>query len=344
MKKNITINLCGRLFQIDEDAYELLQQYINSLRSSFGLQDGGEEIVDEIETRIAELFDELKSNGIVAITIDHVKDIITRIGKPEQLTGDEEQKEKKGDAWDNARTAAKGLYNNVRTRTAGKKLFRNPNDKMVAGVMSGLAAYTGTDATWWRLGMVVFTMFYGVGILAYIILAIVLPQANLPEEKLQMQGIDVTPQNLAGAVMDHGEPVRQHEGWLREAFSIVMKLVVGFFIVILIIVAFSLALALLGVILGGLFALLMPAADIATLPFVIGDVSFGELWYNHTIMFIGLMLSVLTVLFIPVYAIVHILLSYTKKIKPMGTVQRIICIVLWMIALGCAIKLGYILI
>lgn len=83
MKKNITINLCGRLFQIDEDAYELLQQYINSLRSSFGLQDGGEEIVDDIETRIAELFDELKSNGIVAITIDHVKDIITRIGKPE---------------------------------------------------------------------------------------------------------------------------------------------------------------------------------------------------------------------------------------------------------------------
>ena len=85
MKKNITINLCGRLFQIDEDAYELLQQYINSLRSSFGKQDGGDEIVDDIEARIAELFDELRADGTEAITIDHVKDIITRIGKPEQL-------------------------------------------------------------------------------------------------------------------------------------------------------------------------------------------------------------------------------------------------------------------
>ena len=75
MKKNITINLCGRLFQIDEDAYELLQNYIESLRASFGKQEGGEEIADDIEARVAELFDELKANGTEAITIEHVKDI-----------------------------------------------------------------------------------------------------------------------------------------------------------------------------------------------------------------------------------------------------------------------------
>lgn len=80
MKKNITINLCGRLFQIDEDAYEMLQHYIESLHSSFGRQDGGEEIVDDIESRIAELFDELRQNGTEAITIEHVKEIITRTG------------------------------------------------------------------------------------------------------------------------------------------------------------------------------------------------------------------------------------------------------------------------
>ena len=72
MKKNITLNLCGRLFQIDEDAYELLQQYIESLRSSFGHEEGGEEIADDIEARIAELFDELRQQGIEAITIDKV--------------------------------------------------------------------------------------------------------------------------------------------------------------------------------------------------------------------------------------------------------------------------------
>ena len=75
MKKNITINLCGRLFQIDEDAYEMLQEYIESLRSSFGKQEGCDEIVNDIEARIAELFAELNQQGIEAITIDHVKDI-----------------------------------------------------------------------------------------------------------------------------------------------------------------------------------------------------------------------------------------------------------------------------
>ena len=93
MKKNITINLCGRLFQIDEDAYDMLQNYIESLRSHFGRQTGGDEIVNDIEERVAELFDELKAKGTEAITIDHVKDIITRIGKPEELAGEEGNEE-----------------------------------------------------------------------------------------------------------------------------------------------------------------------------------------------------------------------------------------------------------
>ena len=82
MKKNITINLSGRLFQIDEDACNMLQHYVDSLRSAFGKEEGGDEIVDDIETRIAELFDELKTQGNEAINISHVKDIISRIGRP----------------------------------------------------------------------------------------------------------------------------------------------------------------------------------------------------------------------------------------------------------------------
>ena len=79
MKKNITINLCGRLYQIDEDAYELLSQYLDALRNYFKKQDGGEEIANDIEERVAELFDNLKVQGIEAITIEHVQDIIQRI-------------------------------------------------------------------------------------------------------------------------------------------------------------------------------------------------------------------------------------------------------------------------
>ena len=107
MKKNITINLCGRLFQIDEDAYELLQHYIESLRHSFGKSEGGDEIVDDIEARIAELFTELREQGNEAITIDHVKAIISRIGEPEQLTENEESdKSDKAHKFDSFNSAA----------------------------------------------------------------------------------------------------------------------------------------------------------------------------------------------------------------------------------------------
>ena len=177
MKKNITINLCGRLFQIDEDAYELLQQYIDSLRSSFGKQEGGEEIVDDIEARIAELFDELRQQGIEAINIDHVKDIISRIGKPEELTdndgnengnSDENEDGNKGHRFDSFRSAAQAIEDNVRARTAGKKLYRNPKDKMLTGLCSGLAAYTNSDPVVWRLLFVLLVLIYGVGIITYI--------------------------------------------------------------------------------------------------------------------------------------------------------------------------------
>ena len=85
MKKNITINLLGRLYAIDEDAYELLKRYTDSLRSYFSRREGGEEIADDIEARIAELFDELKASGVQAITIEHVQDIIHRVGSPEEM-------------------------------------------------------------------------------------------------------------------------------------------------------------------------------------------------------------------------------------------------------------------
>lgn len=89
MKKNITINLFGSLYAIDEDAYELLNQYQNNMRRYFSRKEGGEEIAEDIERRIAELFDELKASGVEAITIEHVRDIISRIGNPEEMDGAE---------------------------------------------------------------------------------------------------------------------------------------------------------------------------------------------------------------------------------------------------------------
>ena len=249
MKKNITINLCGRLFQIDEDAYELLQQYIESLRQSFGRKEDGDEIVNDIEARIAELFDELRQQDVEAITIDHVKDIITRIGKPEQLTGEDEGKEEEHKTSSES-SNAQSIFDNIRARTAGKRLYRNPNDQMVAGVLSGLASYTGTDATWWRIGYVLlilgsniflsplFKFFFHSGffsinlglIILYFVLAIAMPTANTPKQVLEMEGKDVTPQNLADVVVEDKQPVQQHRGCLGATLTVILSIIAGLFV------------------------------------------------------------------------------------------------------------------
>ena len=357
MKKNITINLCGRLFQIDEDAYELLQNYIESLRASFGKQEGGAEIADDIEGRIAELFDELKTNGTEAITIDHVKDIITRIGKPEELAGDEDETpngEKEGHRYDSFHTAAQDIREKFRARTAGKRLFRNPNDKMLAGVLSGFAVYTGTDATWWRIGYALLLLgsnfflfpllrlfhlggFFSINltlVLLYFILAIAMPTPSTPKQVLEMKGKDVTPQNLADVVVEDTEPVQpKRRGCLGSVFAVLVSIVAAIFIGFAAFVGIGLLICLLLIIISIIVVFTVPAASGLSLPFDIGYLHLPELISVHpwvvTTFIVGLVLT----LFIPLYAIIHMLLSKAGKVQPMGIGQRILWIVIWLASL-----------
>jgi phage shock protein PspC (stress-responsive transcriptional regulator) len=325
MKKNITINLCGRLFQIDEDAYEMLQHYMDSLRSCFGRQEGGDEIADDIEARIAELFDELKAQGNEAITIDHVKDIITRIGKPEQLADEEE-----GNGENTSRQPGQSIFDNMRASTAGKRLYRNPNDKMVAGVLSGFAAYTNIDVTFWRVGAVLLTLFYGTGILLYLLMVIVLPEAKTPEELLRMEGREVNPQNLANAVIDDHKPMAN--SGIRTVISLLLKVFFGIFVFIAVISGFALAIALIGLIVVTGFALAEPNA--------MAHWELSGIWLHHPVASAVFMVALLSVLIIPLYTIIHMVMSLFKKTKPMGMGQRITWIVLWLVALFVAIPLG----
>lgn len=354
MKKNITINLCGRLFQIDEDAYELLQQYIESLRQSFGHEEGGEEIVNDIEARIAELFSELNQQGIEAITIEHVKDIITRIGKPEELTGEEEKSDNGGHKYDSFRTAAQGFRDNVRARTAGKRLYRNPNDKMVAGVLSGIAAYTASDVTWWRIGYVLLVLgsnflfgpilhvihmgfFFHVNlafILFYFILAIVLPVADTPKQVLEMKGKDVTPQNLADVVVEDKQPVQRRRGCLGSVFSVIFSILVAFFVAIASIVGLVLLVSLLLIIVSLVIVFTVPSVRMS-LPFDIEELHLAELMSVHPWIVIIFVIGLLHAICIPLYAIVHMLLSKAGKAQPMGIGRRILWIVLWVVSLCC---------
>ena len=280
--------------------------------------------------------------GIEAITIEHVKDIITRIGKPEELTGEEEKKSEEGKStnWEEqARSAGQKIYNNVRERTAGKKLYRNPKDKMLAGVMSGLAVYTNTDPVIWRLLIILFTMCYGVGIFIYIVLALVLPEAKTPEQLLQMEGKDVTPQNLADVVVEKEKQPIQRPNLVRMFFSFLLKICFAFFVIIALIVCIGLFIGFLFALIATVSALILPLNS--TVPFSLEAMGLTGAWLNNpTILGIFVVALFLTLL-IPIYGTIHMLLSLSGKIRPMGIIQRIVWIFLWVVAVCTAVPLAF---
>ncbi len=435
MKKNITINLCGRLYQIDEDAYEILQQYINSLRSVFGKSEGGDEIVDDIEARIAELFDELKQNGIEAITIDHVKEIIVRIGEPEQLAGDGESSEpkttvnepKSGKVNDKiiagvmSRLAAKfggkvlhwrigfillvlltdfvlfpffriqhypgsatfvfllnfiylAIYivlaillpkktDQQQNASGGdlksRKLFRNPNDKIVAGVLSGLAERFGGKVIMWRVCFILLLIctnfimfpifktlhlssigaFLNLWIIIYAILAIVVPEAQTPGQRLQMSGKPVTPQNLA-TVVTEGEQPKPRRGLFGRIFSFLIKTVVGIAAIIAFVICTLMCIATLAAIIATITVLICPDL-ISKFTMNIEQMAFTGVWGEHTALVIVFLLTLSILLTVTIFAIIRLILMLIGKSQSMGIGKRIVLIALWIAALCCILPTGY---
>lgn len=204
MKKNITINLFGQLYAIDEDAYELLSQYETNMRSYFSRREGGEEVADDVERRVAELFDELRAQGVMAITIEHVQDIIQRIGDPEQMA--EEETVAGGESGHTGRHEKVPPYPGDDAKMSGERaLFRHPTDRIGGGVIAGICAYFGwKDVTIWRLVFILLCIFTYAGFaLVYLVFWLVVPEARTPEQRLRMRGESVNP-NALNEEMMHG--------------------------------------------------------------------------------------------------------------------------------------------
>ena len=182
MKKVININFQGQVIAIEETAYEILKSYIESLKRYFSKEEGGDEIVNDIENRIAELFGNRLKLGINCITDEDVESIISSIGRPEEFdTEYVEESNYENTGYSNEGRNANG--SGKTTTEAGaypdeerKSLHRNSNDVIIAGVCSGLANYFKTDPAWIRL---IFVVFFGILFWVYIILWIVLKSKPL---------------------------------------------------------------------------------------------------------------------------------------------------------------------
>lgn len=195
MNKIFNINLGGYPFTIDEDAYKHLSRYLETIHNHFRSSEGYEEITLDIENRMAELFrEEVGERPIV--TIKNVEAAIAIMGTPEEFGADPM------DEMYDARSSEK--EKNYKT---GKRLFRNPDDEVVGGVCSGIAAYFGIqDPIWIRLLWILLTISGGFGIAVYIVLWIIIPKAETASDRLQMRGESINVSNIGKIIeeeMDH---------------------------------------------------------------------------------------------------------------------------------------------
>jgi phage shock protein PspC (stress-responsive transcriptional regulator) len=168
MDKTININLGGTLFQIDEDAFRILRDYLQAVNSRFANVQGGHETIEDIESRIAEIFQSQKGLAGV-VTRENVESMISIIGKPEDF--DPSGPETEGTVY--------SAYK--------KRMYRNPDDTIIGGVCSGIAAYLDTDPVLIRI-LFAFSLCFGIGFFAYLILWIAIPKAVTESQKRAMYG------------------------------------------------------------------------------------------------------------------------------------------------------------
>jgi phage shock protein PspC (stress-responsive transcriptional regulator) len=192
MNKTISVNIGGRVFNIEEAAYQKLNVYLNTIRGYFEGNESADEIISDIELRIAELFMERISEQKQVITIGDVNEIVSIMGKPEDYFDEDGFEEE----------SAPG------SRNTQKRVFRDPDNKVLFGVCGGISAYFGWDPIVLRAIFVIFTLFFGSGVLLYLLLALIIPKAKSTAEKLQMRGEPVTVDTISKKVNESFDSVR----------------------------------------------------------------------------------------------------------------------------------------
>jgi phage shock protein PspC (stress-responsive transcriptional regulator) len=338
MKKTLTVNLGGIVFQIDEDAYYLLENYLTNLRVHFSREEGTEEIMNDFESRISELLNDRIRMGFQVITIEHVEEVIKRMGKPEQIFQDEpEDKEEKRSAAGSTESVGK----------AKKRLMRDPDDRIISGVASGLALYLGCDVVIIRLILIVLLFFGFPFVVAfYLILWLVVPLASTAADKLLMRGERVNLENIGKTVTDGFEKgINDVNAYMRSekprtALQKTADFIVSFFGIILKIVAVLLGIILLPVFLLVVFVLLIVifalfaggiGAAFSGFPFLAENIN----WVHDVPEYITIAGSIggILLLGIPVIAMLYSLFGSLLKLNPIPSGVKWGLIVIWLIAL-----------
>jgi len=330
MNKTVNINLASTFFHIDESAYTKLKSYLKTLENGFKNTVGKEEILKDIEARIAELFQEIKTNSDYVISEADVDKIISVLGQPEDFITEEEE--------DFIQTE----------EPIRKKLFRDPDDNYIAGVASGLGHYFGIDASWIRLIWLFLVVFSGgTFITIYILFWILVPEAKTTVDKLKMKGKPVNISTIEKKIKEEFDEVsskikdidyekasnslkkksRNFFHFLEETLRAIPKVILKIF--------------------GILFLIISISTIITILTTGIVLLFFGTVLWPFDFLGFDLIPNVLGALSVFLFILIPFLFLFSLGVRLLrgnsstfGSVGRIILLGLWIAAIATFVTLG----
>ncbi|WP_016990440.1 PspC domain-containing protein [Flavobacterium sp. ACAM 123] len=337
MNKTVNINLGGMFFHIDEDAYLKLTRYFDAIKRSLSKSSGQEEIIKDIEMRVAELLTENQKTDKQVVGLNEIDQVIAVMGQPEDYIIEE----------DNHTSQSYGGPAPRRT----KKLYRDTEKGMVSGVSAGLGHYFGIDAVWVRIIFILLVWGAGTGVLAYIILWIVVPAAVTTSEKLEMTGEPVNISNIEKKVREefenvsdkfknvdydkYGNQIKTGAGKIGSSFGEFIMTIFKIFAKFLGVILIMTGLATLMALFIGIFTLGFSSfIDFPWQGFIeAGNFTDYPIWAFGLLMFfaVGIPFFFLTVLGFKLLA---------PNMKSIGNIAKYTLLALWLISVALAISIG----
>ena len=329
MNKTIIININGIIFHIEEDAYEVLQAYMVNVKKHFGYSADSQEIVGDIENRIAEMFSERLNEHKAVILMDDVKEVCAQMGRVEDFDMDDEPSDE---------------FTQEYSYRDERSLFRDPDDKILGGVCSGLGHYFGIEPKWVRLIFLLVFLFAGAGLLIYIVLWIVIPKAKTRSDRMKMRGEPANLQNFKRSFQEEMGDVKRNfsaagerartslddsNSSLNSFINLIGKIIVGFIKIIGAFIIFGLSIALIGLI----FTLFLGSGfwDVRVLgsdfPLYAVDAEFRN----------TLMIAVFFVIAIPILLLIFLAIRLLFNRKIMGRYFGFSLLIIWLVAVGFSI-------
>ena len=340
MNKTVNINLANTLFHIDDDAYNKLRRYLESIKRSFAGTTGSDEIIADIEARIAELFLEKMENERQVITHKEVDQVINVMGQPEDYMVDEDIFEDE----------PKKSYTQHEQKS--KKLYRDIDHKYIGGVCAGLEHYLGIDAVWIRLIFILLAVFTsGFGLIAYILLWILVPEAITTSQKLDMRGEPINISNIERKVkegfddvadkvksVDYEKVGNKVKSGSKTFFDTIGDIILFLFkvfgkfigILLIIIGAATLVGLFVGLFTVGLFDVIhFPGVDF----YEIVNTSGAPVWLVSILLFFAVGIPFFFVLYLGLKILVN-------NLKSIGNIAKFSLLGLWLISVGLLVAFG----